>query len=122
MSRTKPKSTTTPRTTSTPRSDTSQVREGVKEPFWFQLYIVKDRGFVSDMIARAKAAKCGAILLTVDLAVPGTRYRDYRAGLSTAPGADSGSRRLLQVLARPDWAWDVAMLVLSLPLAWFLAR
>src|SRR5690349_1221941 len=49
-------------------------------PLWFQLYIVKDRGFISDMIARAKAAGAGALFLTVDLAVPGTRYRDYRAG------------------------------------------
>jgi L-lactate dehydrogenase (cytochrome) len=76
-------------------------------PLWFQLYIVKDRGFVSDMIARAKAAGCGALLLTVDLAVPGTRYRDYRSGLS---GSLRGrASRLGQVLARPDWAWDVAL-------------
>jgi L-lactate dehydrogenase (cytochrome) len=75
--------------------------------FWFQLYIVKDRGFVSDMIARAKAAGCGALLLTVDLAVPGTRYRDYRAGLS---GSLRGPMsRMSQVLRRPDWAWDVAV-------------
>ena len=76
-------------------------------PLWFQLYIVKDRVFVSDMIARAKEAKCGALLLTVDLAVPGTRYRDYRAGLSGSlrgPGS-----RIAQVLKRPDWAWDVAL-------------
>lgn len=77
--------------------------------FWFQLYIVKDRGFVSDMIARAREAKCGAILLTVDLAVPGTRYRDYRAGLSSVPGTGAGSRRIAQVLARPAWGWDVAI-------------
>ena len=76
-------------------------------PLWFQLYIVKDRGFVSDMIARAKAADCGALLLTVDLAVPGTRYRDYRAGLS---GSMRGpASRMAQVLGRPDWAWDVAV-------------
>jgi len=75
--------------------------------FWFQLYIVKDRGFVSDMIARAKAAGCGALVLTVDLAVPGTRYRDYRAGLS---GSMRGPvSRMTQVLRRPDWAWDVAL-------------
>ena len=75
--------------------------------FWFQLYIVKDRGFVSDMIARAKAAGAGALLLTVDLAVPGTRYRDYRAGLS---GSMRGPvSRMSQVLRRPDWAWDVAV-------------
>jgi L-lactate dehydrogenase (cytochrome) len=76
-------------------------------PLWFQLYIVKDRGFVSDMIARAKEAGCGALLLTVDLPVAGTRYRDFRAGISGSmrgPGA-----RAWQVMQRPDWAWDVAV-------------
>jgi len=76
-------------------------------PSWFQLYIVKDREFVRDMIARAREEGCGAILLTVDLAVPGTRYRDYRSGLS---GSIRGkASRMAQVLARPEWAWDVAM-------------
>ncbi len=76
-------------------------------PLWFQLYIVKDRAFVSDMIARAREAGCGTLLLTVDLAVPGTRYRDYRSGLS---GSTRGkASRARQVLARPDWAWDVAL-------------
>jgi L-lactate dehydrogenase (cytochrome) len=76
-------------------------------PLWFQLYIVKDRGFVSDMIARAREAGCGALLLTVDLAVPGTRYRDYRSGLS---GSIRGrASRLGQVASRPNWAWDVAV-------------
>jgi L-lactate dehydrogenase (cytochrome) len=75
--------------------------------FWFQLYIVKDRDFVRDMIQRAKAAGCGALILTVDLPVPGTRYRDYRAGLS---GSMRGPfSRATQVLRRPDWAWDVAV-------------
>ena len=76
-------------------------------PLWFQLYVVKDRGFVSDMIARAKEAGCGALLLTVDLPVPGTRYRDYRAGISGSlrgPASRAG-----QVVRRPDWAWDVAV-------------
>jgi len=76
-------------------------------PLWFQLYIVKDREFVRDMIARAKEAGCGALLLTVDLAVPGTRYRDYRAGLS---GSMRGpASRFGQVMQRPGWAWDVAL-------------
>src|SRR5205085_6987500 len=75
-------------------------------PLWFQLYIVKDREFVRDMIARAQEAGCGALLLTVDLAVPGTRYRDYRSGLS---GSIGSRQRLPQVLARPGWAWDVAL-------------
>lgn len=76
--------------------------------FWFQLYIVKDRGFVADMIERAKAAGCGAILLTVDLAVPGTRYREYRAGMSGS--IRSPASRILQAMARPPWAWDVGVL------------
>jgi L-lactate dehydrogenase (cytochrome) len=84
----------------------SEVTKGAGAP-WFQLYIVKDRGFVSDMIAQAREAGCGALLLTVDLAVPGTRYRDYRSGLS---GSIRGkASRMRQVLSRPDWAWDVAV-------------
>lgn len=86
-----------------------EVAKGAGRGFWFQLYIVKDRGFVSDMIARAKEAGCGAILLTVDLAVPGTRYREYRAGMSSAPGSRSGSRRMAQVARRPKWVWDVGV-------------
>ena len=76
-------------------------------PLWFQLYIVKDRAFVRDMIAKAKEAGCGTLILTVDLAVPGTRYRDYRSGLSGSlkgPGS-----RLAQVLRRPGWAWNVGV-------------
>ncbi|HEX6605143.1 MAG TPA: L-lactate dehydrogenase, partial [Sphingomicrobium sp.] len=76
-------------------------------PLWFQLYIVKDRGFVADMIARARESGCGALLLTVDLAVPGTRYRDYRSGLSGS--LRGGLSRFSQAAARPNWAWDVAL-------------
>jgi L-lactate dehydrogenase (cytochrome) len=84
-----------------------EVAEKTRAPFWFQLYIVKDREFVRDMIARAREAQCNALLLTVDLAVPGTRYRDYRAGLS---GSMRGpAARAWQVLRRPAWAWDVAV-------------
>jgi L-lactate dehydrogenase (cytochrome) len=72
------------------------------EPFWFQLYFVKDRGFVREMIARARQAGCGALLLTVDLAVPGSRYRDART-------AGAGLGRMRQLLARPGWLWDVAV-------------
>lgn len=69
---------------------------------WYQLYFVKDRGFVADMVDRAKAEGCEALILTVDLAVPGSRYRDYRA-------AAGGPRRLTQLLARPEWLWDVGI-------------
>ena len=70
--------------------------------FWFQLYFVRDRGFVEAMIERAKAAGCSALVLTVDLAVPGSRYRDARA-------AGGGLKRLAQLLARPGWLWDVGI-------------
>lgn len=69
---------------------------------WFQLYFVKDRGFVAHMIETAKEVGSGALVLTVDLAVPGSRYRDYRA-------AGGGLRRMLQLLARPEWVWDVGL-------------
>ena len=69
---------------------------------WFQLYFVKDRGFVTQMIETAKEVGSGALVLTVDLAVPGSRYRDYRA-------AGGGTRRMAQLLARPEWVWDVGI-------------
>jgi L-lactate dehydrogenase (cytochrome) len=69
---------------------------------WYQLYFVKDRGFVSDMVDRAKETGCEALILTVDLAVPGARYRDYRA-------AGGGPRRMAQLLSRPEWLWDVGI-------------
>ena len=69
---------------------------------WFQLYFVKDRGFVADMIDRATDAGCGALILTVDLAVPGSRYRDARA-------AGGGARRAVQLGCRPEWLWDVGL-------------
>jgi L-lactate dehydrogenase (cytochrome) len=69
---------------------------------WYQLYFVKDRGFVADMIETAKEVGCEALILTVDLAIPGSRYRDYRA-------AGRGPRRTAQLLTRPQWLWDVGI-------------
>jgi L-lactate dehydrogenase (cytochrome) len=69
---------------------------------WYQLYFIKDRGFVSEMIEAAKAAGSEALVLTVDLSVPGSRYRDSRA-------AGGGIRRMSQLLARPEWLWDVGI-------------
>ncbi len=69
---------------------------------WYQLYFVKDRGFVADMIATAKDAGCSALILTVDLAVAGSRYRDARA-------AGGGVRRMVELLSRPHWLWDVGI-------------
>ena len=78
-----------------------EVAESGHAP-WFQLYFVKDRGFVAQMIETAKEVGSGALILTVDLAVPGSRYRDYRA-------AGGGLRRMAQLLARPEWLWDVGI-------------
>jgi L-lactate dehydrogenase (cytochrome) len=69
---------------------------------WYQLYFVKDRGFVAAMIERAKDEGCGALVLTVDLPLPGSRHRDTRA-------AGAGLRRWSQLLARPEWLWDVGI-------------
>src|ERR1043165_1335101 len=69
---------------------------------WFQLYFVKDRDFVASLIERAKAEGCEALFLTVDLAVPGSRYRDARA-------VNGVLSRLGGYLARPGWLWDVGI-------------
>lgn len=82
-----------------------EIARELQSPFWLQLYIIKDRGFVRDLLAQAREAKCGALLLTVDLPVSGSRYRDHRSGLS----GGTRMRRAIQALARPRWAWDVGL-------------
>ncbi len=86
-----------------------EVSAAATAPFWFQLYVIRDRGFMRDLLARAAAAGCSALVFTVDMAVPGTRYRDYRSGLAGAPGLGGKLRRLAQALMRPAWAWDVGV-------------
>lgn len=87
-----------------------EVVVGSGRPPWFQLYMLRDRGFVAAMLERAKAAACPALVFTVDLPVPGARYRDRRSGLTGAPGLGGQLRRLGQALARPGWCWDVGLL------------
>jgi L-lactate dehydrogenase (cytochrome) len=82
-----------------------EIARDLQSPFWMQLYIIRDRGFVRDLIAQAREAKCSALLLTVDLPVSGSRYRDNRSGLS----GGTRLRRGFQALARPSWAWDVGL-------------
>jgi L-lactate dehydrogenase (cytochrome) len=69
---------------------------------WYQLYFVKDRAFVADLIARAREEGSPVLVLTVDLAVPGSRYRDARAAGTTL-------QRLPDLCMRPSWLWDVAI-------------
>jgi L-lactate dehydrogenase (cytochrome) len=86
-----------------------EVARGTSKAFWFQLYMIRDRAFMRDLIAKARDARCSALVFTVDMPVPGTRYRDYRSGLAGAAGPLGKLRRLLQGMARPGWAWDVGI-------------
>ncbi|MBO9574120.1 MAG: L-lactate dehydrogenase [Sphingobium sp.] len=86
-----------------------EVAAACPAPFWFQLYVAKDRGFVADLLERAKAAGCKALFLTVDLPLPGPRYRDQRSGLSGPPGLLGQWRRWSSILTHPRWTWDVGL-------------
>ncbi|MGP7795557.1 FMN-dependent L-lactate dehydrogenase LldD [Sphingomonas sp. CLY1604] len=87
----------------------AEVAAGTSQPFWFQLYMIRDRGFMRDLLAQAKAAQCSALVFTVDMPVPGSRYRDYRSGLAGASGFMGSARRAVQSMLRPAWAYDVGM-------------
>src|SRR5207244_455385 len=88
----------------------AEVVGGVSAPFWFQLYMIRDRAFMRDLLAQAKEAGCSALVFTVDMPVPGSRYRDYRSGLAGAPGLPGQLRRLWQGITHPRWAWDVGVM------------
>jgi L-lactate dehydrogenase (cytochrome) len=78
-------------------------------PFWFQLYMAKDRGFVIDLLARAREAGCPVLMMTVDLPLPGPRYRDHRSGLAGPAGFTGNWRRWRSIFAHPRWAVDVGL-------------
>jgi L-lactate dehydrogenase (cytochrome) len=86
-----------------------EVAKGVTRPFWFQLYMIRDRGFMRELLAKAQQLGCSALVFTVDMPVPGSRYRDYRSGLAGAPGLGGALRRFGQAAMRPAWAWDVGL-------------
>jgi L-lactate dehydrogenase (cytochrome) len=81
------------------------VAEGTGEPFWFQLYVMRDRGFAASLIERAKAAKCSALVLTLDLQVQGQRHRDLKNGLAVPPRLTWGTA--FDILRKPGWAVNV---------------
>lgn len=74
---------------------------------WFQLYMLKDRGYMAELLARAKAAGCPVLVFTVDLPLPGSRYRDVRSGFSGSSGLSGGLNTAWQGVTHPDWLWDV---------------
>ena len=81
------------------------VAAGVDKPFWFQLYVMKDRGYIRALIERAAAAKCSALVLTVDLQVIGQRHRDIKNGMSVPP--QIRVKNLIDIATKPAWALGV---------------
>ncbi len=88
------------------------VEEGAQaapRPPWFQLYVMRDRGFTQDLISRAQAVGCDTLMLTVDLAVVGARYRDTRNGLSGRLNSVGKLSNTLDLVSHPRWIKDVAL-------------
>jgi L-lactate dehydrogenase (cytochrome) len=81
------------------------VAEATGKPFWFQLYVIKDRGFSKDLLARAQAAKCNTLVLTVDLQVLGQRHRDVHNGMTVPP--EIRIKNIIDIATKPAWAWSV---------------
>ena len=81
------------------------VAEAVGQPFWFQLYVMRDRGFIKSLIERAAAAKCSALVLTVDLQVLGQRHCDIRNGMTVPPEIKLAN--LLDIATKPGWAVSI---------------
>uniref|UniRef100_UPI0030FB813A FMN-dependent L-lactate dehydrogenase LldD n=1 Tax=uncultured Acidovorax sp. TaxID=158751 RepID=UPI0030FB813A len=84
-----------------------EVAPKIKRPMWFQLYVLKDRGFMQNALERAQAAGCSTLVFTVDMPVPGARYRDAHSGMS---GPNAPLRRYWQAVTHPRWAVDVGLL------------
>lgn len=83
-----------------------EVAPAIDRPMWFQLYVLRDRGFMKSALERAKAAGVKTLVFTVDMPVPGARYRDAHSGMS---GPNGPLRRMIQAMSHPAWAWDVGL-------------
>jgi L-lactate dehydrogenase (cytochrome) len=81
------------------------VAEATGKPFWFQLYVMRDREFIRDLIGRARAAKCSALVLTVDLQVLGQRHCDIKNGLSVPPEVRLSN--VLDIATKPGWVMSI---------------
>lgn len=86
-----------------------EVASAATKPFWFQLYMMRDRGYVKDLLDRAKAAGCETLVFTVDLAVVGARYRDVRNGMAGGLSGLAKLRAAMEYPANPGWLLDVAV-------------
>lgn len=87
----------------------AEVAQAATLPFWFQLYMMRDRAFMRDLLTAARDAGCSVLVFTVDMPVPGSRYRDYRSGLAGETWLSGNIRRVTQAMLRPRWAWDVGL-------------
>ncbi|MBC2666784.1 FMN-dependent L-lactate dehydrogenase LldD [Novosphingobium flavum] len=87
-----------------------EVAEAASKPFWFQLYMIRDRAFMENLLDQAEAAQCSALVFTVDMPVPGSRYRDYHSGLAGVSGLKGTAWRAGQAMLRPQWALDVGLM------------
>ena len=85
-----------------------EVAAAARASFWFQLYMIRDRGVVEAVLEQAWATGCRTLVFTVDLPLPGPRHRDPRNGMAV-PGPRSKLLKASQVLARPGWLWNVAV-------------
>ena len=90
-------------------SPVAELKAGLSRPFWFQLYIMRNRAFVETLLDEVEAAGCRVLVLTVDLPTPGPRARDVHSGLAGAPSLKRSLKMAWQAARRPGWAWDVAM-------------
>ncbi|MGI4813384.1 MAG: L-lactate dehydrogenase [Janthinobacterium lividum] len=86
-----------------------EVQASVTRPTWFQLYMIRDRGFMIEMLRRAQAAAAPVLVFTVDLPVTGARYRDIRSGLSGKRSLVDSMRIGLDTMAHPSWVWNVGV-------------
>ncbi len=87
-----------------------ELQAASPSPFWFQLYMMRDRAVVQRLLGRARDAGCDTLLFTVDLAVTGLRHRDVRNGMIGRPTMKVRLSKLRQLLARPGWIRDVGVL------------
>jgi L-lactate dehydrogenase (cytochrome) len=86
-----------------------EVKAATSLPIWFQLYVMRDRGYAEELIGRARDAGCSVLVLTVDLAVVGARYRDTRNGMTDATPPSKKLVRAWDILSHPGWVFDVAL-------------
>ena len=86
-----------------------EVADATSSPFWYQLYVMRDRSYAEDLMRRADAVGCRVLVLTVDLPVVGARYRDTRNGMNESVPPLKGIRRGLDLLCHPTWLRDVAV-------------